>query len=575
KTSFPNLGWPVHSGSESDAKTITNFSVDGQVGSTVIEGNQISVTVNAPQMVYPQFIFNFSTTGNSKVSINGVQFESGSAFTLPEPSNISPQIIPITVTPTHGDGKKDMNIYTLVLNFPGIVTQGVNYDPSGSFLFQKGVGTNNISMMQEAIEKDLDLIPQINKAAGQNMNITHIKTFFTNYNSADSSNPDNSLNIADVINDWNSKNSNTPLQVALGIYEFRPRTDACPDNDTCDRWTQAEIQSAITAANKYGYNLIDRIIVGNEDIDQEFFDAALIRARVLKDIKTIKGKLNDKQIKVGTAQMWGTVTAMLPSSNPPADLAAIFNAADFIGSNPYPFWAQVDYSNAKKTFENYWSQIKSATNKEIIVTEEGWPSGGKAQGAAVPSLDHEHDYIFYFRNRPSSVVPVSYIFALKDLLQNSTDEPNSNWGIYSQDGSSSVINADGTVGNKTLAPGHIIVNVKNEVNNPDTGQLRVTQLSVCINDYQYLKPNTCYSIYGYPGSGQLDNNISSKQFLIDVTGNTYKSLIATYQGDDPTQPQLQLCYIENSVLTSLTNGSTIHLQWTKPSGDIACGVEIK
>ena len=79
--------------------------------------------------------------------------------------------------------------------------------------------------------------------------------------------------------------------------------------DDCKAWTKVQIDGAIQAANDYP-DLVDRIIVGNEDIeDDQYTDGAAMRQRVADDVTYIKGRLFPlvSNAKVGTAQMWAPV----------------------------------------------------------------------------------------------------------------------------------------------------------------------------------------------------------------------------------------------------------------------------
>ncbi|HLX52643.1 MAG TPA: hypothetical protein VKR58_01810 [Aquella sp.] len=112
--------WPVHTGDGSDAKTITDFSMSQQIGDTVILGNQIFATGNVlgnSKGDVAEATFNFTTTGYSTITINGKKYTNGVPIILPDPSSVSEQIIPITVTSKNGD----KNIYTLVLTIKPIL----------------------------------------------------------------------------------------------------------------------------------------------------------------------------------------------------------------------------------------------------------------------------------------------------------------------------------------------------------------------------------------------------------------------------------------------------------------------
>jgi hypothetical protein len=101
-----SLIWPVHKGDINDAKTITGFTIDKQIGNATIVGNQIFATVGMGLMSV-----NLTITTGGTVTINDTLYVNNNLLELPELTSLSPQMIPITVTSKNGD----KNIYTLVL----------------------------------------------------------------------------------------------------------------------------------------------------------------------------------------------------------------------------------------------------------------------------------------------------------------------------------------------------------------------------------------------------------------------------------------------------------------------------
>jgi hypothetical protein len=105
--------WFVNSTNKNDAKTITDFSVNGQ--SALIVGNQI--ILNTTFIRYndeTSFKFGFTSTNGGTVNINNAVYINGSAVTFSDKFIGQPQteIIPVTIISNNGD----KNIYTLVLH---------------------------------------------------------------------------------------------------------------------------------------------------------------------------------------------------------------------------------------------------------------------------------------------------------------------------------------------------------------------------------------------------------------------------------------------------------------------------
>lgn len=482
------------------------------------------------------------------------------------------------------------------------VVRGVNYDPVHSFQFSQGVALDDKALMESAIMADLDKLAYLqNYNNGQFKSINHLKTFFTVFASAGSKmapGPDHRdmvfVNIADVVARWNQTHASNPIKLALGVYEFRPGPDACTSEDMCVQWTQAQVQGAIDAYNKYGSALIDRIIVGNEDIgsngeNNPTNDA--MKARLTNDIATIK-KATNNQVPVGTAQTSGTVEKMLENPTYPAN-EKFLNVTDFLGANPYPFWNGITYgatgagsdtvNPVKIWMTNYLNTINSKKGKTpVIVTEEGWPSAGNNLGS-IGSVNFQHDYFYYWFQRdfpdaehPQKVplIETSYLFALFDKLPGQGVE--SNWGIFSADGYSNALdmcqNGCPQPGvNKSLAPQHPMVKFINNVG-AGTPKPRVAGVNGCVQDVN--QPNQeCHPIYGFDRSGDIGTGANNtRAFMVDTEGKTYKSLQVVYYGDNGAV--LQLCWINNAVLQTLKNSSVVTLTWINDSGNVACNVKL-
>jgi len=130
-----------------------------------------------------------------------------------------------------------MLVFSLDCHAEGMV-RGINYDPVHSQAFAMGIGTDDQQLMQQSIFNDLDKLRDLENKAG--FKITHLKTFFTQYNSL---NNKATLNIADSIYQWNLVNPGNELTLALGVYEFRPKIDACTTESECLQWTQSQIDA--------------------------------------------------------------------------------------------------------------------------------------------------------------------------------------------------------------------------------------------------------------------------------------------------------------------------------------------
>lgn len=121
---------------------------------------------------------------------------------------------------------------------------------------------------------------------------------------------------------------------------------------------------------------ITGILVGNEVI----FNNLMSSSQLVDKINAVK-KIS-KGIKVGSAEIDSTYTS---------DLMA---ASDFAGVNIHPYFSSASikdaYSNLNQRYINF---KKTAGNKQVYITETGWPSSGAASGAAQPSLANTEAFV--------------------------------------------------------------------------------------------------------------------------------------------------------------------------------------
>lgn len=468
---------------------------------------------------------------------------------------------------------KSLSFIVLTTLFSSVYAQeepirGVNYDPVHSLDFAKAVGLDDGQGMIDAINKDLDKLIELHDKGFDN--IRYIKTFFSNYSSLGAHKKAVTINIADVINTWNLNHPSHAVKLALGVYEFRPNIDACTSLNTCEEWTEKQIETAIKSANQYP-QLIDRIVVGNEDLTNQ------TRKRIIRDIGMIKKALYANSIKVGTAQIGNQVMDVF-TTNKYNDLKMV---ADFIGANVYPYWGGVSYgvlpdtlenSPAKQNMKAYWKSINALKgNFEVIETEEGWPSQGSVTGRATPMPDFAHDYFYYWYSRKDETAPISYYFALFDKTPGQGTE--SHWGLYSADRNASILGTDENPDDfsKALANDHVMVRFNNLVGKEE-GASRATSLLACTKDWNASTKSQgqCYPIDGYNRTGDIGEG-QNRDFMIDKSGKTYESLMVIFYGDDHSG--LRLCVVDKASLAKLNNQSQIDLNWKTADGAVLCDIK--
>ncbi len=510
---------------------------------------------------------------------------------------------------------------------------GVNYDPTHSMVYTRGVGMDNEEVMKQSIKTDLNQLYDLRtRNNGEFHNISQIKTFYILYGSSAIHQTVKVINIADVINEWNDEHDpdkrhpENRFKLALGVYEFRPGYDPC-EEATCLRWTEDQVNAAIQASNKYGSALIDRIFVGNEDLTVE--DA--MRQRITNDVIYIKKHLpSNSGIKVGIVDRQGLIKSLFNLSSGNFDLyRQLRRSVDFVGDNIYPFWSNkkygespFTYSPAKDDFFKTLNELREEMQKlgdgldkkEIIIGEEGWPSSSEGIPMSNPAMqivneteptpDRTRDYFYFWYTRNDNAktnglqgesISASYLFSLYDRNPHkngiSLDAIEPHWGIFSVDGYGSIFDAMGTdySKSKNLSPDHATVHFTNQIKTqidprfPETAP-RVAIINACLNDNHdkgTVSWNNCYPIYGRKDLTSAISYGQSDQFLVDVSGDynsgaNYNSLQIAYAAsntdiyNDPKNPPQILCHINREALRHVNSFSTITLSTNSVDADGNC-----
>jgi len=141
-----------------------------------------------------------------------------------------------------------------------------------------------------------------------------------------------------------------------------------------DEKNNLEIQSLVDLMNQ---GLVDMASVGNEVLFREDQQ----EEKLIGYIQQVKNSSNGVPV--------GYVDVYYEFFNRPA----LIEVCDLVMINCYPFWegAQIDYAGLYLQ-EMYQKTKEVAQNKQVIITETGWPSKGKIEEEAVPSKTNVMKY---------------------------------------------------------------------------------------------------------------------------------------------------------------------------------------
>jgi exo-beta-1,3-glucanase (GH17 family) len=153
--------------------------------------------------------------------------------------------------------------------------------------------------------------------------------------------------------------------------------------------TDYQLQKTIDLANM---GLVEAIIVGNETL----LTNALSQPNLIDRIKQVKRAV-PAEIKVSTAEPWNI---WLNNSD-------LINAVDFVVIHVHPFWEDQKPERAAGYVLESYNKVKKATgDKEVVIGETGWPTGGTAADAAVsqttvPSEQNQRNFLVQFTSLAS------------------------------------------------------------------------------------------------------------------------------------------------------------------------------
>jgi exo-beta-1,3-glucanase (GH17 family) len=275
---------------------------------------------------------------------------------------------------------------------------GVNYDPAHSEAYLQGQLKNDLQQMTNVINSDLTQIKNT-------LNFGILKTYYSEYCTL----LGQCVSIAQLA-------SAAGLKVFLGVYEFPAEPE----------WTKAQVNAAIAAANNQTYgNAVIGIIVGNEDM----FDYAGVaipemQQRIVADIKTIMARVS---VPVTTAQRQGDWCGGAapgcdhnrssnhhPSLNQ-SDPYSVLKAVTVIGVNIFPYWSgspeQIDGLSVASQTQTTAMQLQNQLGKNVIVTEEGWPSCFNPGQNSAATLANSQDYFATWSKHQNQMFDSVYFMA--------------------------------------------------------------------------------------------------------------------------------------------------------------------
>jgi len=151
------------------------------------------------------------------------------------------------------------------------------------------------------------------------------------------------------------KDEKIDLKIMLGIW-LDGEPEYVEDN-------LIQVKLGIELANKYK-DIVIGINVGNES-QVNWSDHKVPQDRIVSYINEVKSKVDQP---VTTADSWDYWADLENSSK-------VITAVDFIAAHIYPVWGGADIDEGMEKTKFIYDRLKSVIpNKEIIITEAGWPT---------------------------------------------------------------------------------------------------------------------------------------------------------------------------------------------------------
>lgn len=176
--------------------------------------------------------------------------------------------------------------------------------------------------------------------------------------------------------------------------------------------------TCVVAVAKAG--LADLVIVGSEVMLRGDVSEQQLRTYM----QTVRQQI-PSAIPITTADTYGMLL----------DHPNLIQASDVVMGNFFPYWEGSALETAISSLHLAYGRLKTASgNKQVIVSETGWPSGGDTYGAAVPSSTNAASYFVNFISWARAMgVPYFYFEGFDEAWKAQHEGPQgAAWGLWDQ-----------------------------------------------------------------------------------------------------------------------------------------------
>lgn len=181
---------------------------------------------------------------------------------------------------------------------------------------------------------------------------------------------------------------------------------------------EAELDNVIRIAKEGN---ADMVAIGNEVLLREDIPLELM----ISYLKRFKEAVPNVPV--------GYVDAYYTFVNEPE----LIEVCDVIFANCYPFWERCNFNYAVSYMKEMYAFVKKATkDKEVIISETGWPTKGEAYGEALPSYENAARYfIETYEWAKSNNINVFYFSSFDESWKSDEEgEYGAYWGLWDNKG---------------------------------------------------------------------------------------------------------------------------------------------
>jgi len=185
---------------------------------------------------------------------------------------------------------------------------------------------------------------------------------------------------------------------------------------------QLKIQEIIDLANRYD-DIVSSISIGNE-VQSPWVNNLVTEERLIEAAQAIQKNTHKPVTFCEEYQLWIK------------RLDSLAKQLDFISMHTYPAWRNVPIEEAfEETKQNYLDLKKKYPNKDVIITETGWPT--KSHGAKIKvedaTIENQKAYVQAIDQWAKENDIMVYLFEAFDEPWKGgdhPDEPEKHWGLY-------------------------------------------------------------------------------------------------------------------------------------------------